>query len=247
MNTENPWLNISWNNRFAEGDEKAIDEFNSKIEDENLKVDKGMLPEPFTGDLETCEVVCLNLNPGISDGDELFKGNQQLLDLTQKTLRHQLGYSMWFEEIRDSNGELHPGCKWWNARTKSLRKKLAGGTGKNGIDGKKLKIFVLEFFPYHTRNASKFPPLTSDEYRNYLLNRAMEAGKLIIIMRGRKDWFGIDTLVDGKTIELGKKLQQYEKKLYMLNAQNACLSENNLIDPKDFAKNWEQLTDTLRL
>ena len=156
---------------------------------------------------------------------------------------------MWFEEITTDKGQLHPGCKWWESHTKMLRQKLAGGTGKNGIDGKKLKIFVLEFFPYHTRNASEFTPLPSDEYRNRLLNYAIENNKLIVIMRSRERWFEIKANVtgkDGETIALGKKLQQYEKKLYMLNAQNACLSENNLISPSDFAKNWETLTNTLR-
>ena len=246
---ENPWANISWENTIAEGDAAAINEFNSKIEDERLTVDTELLPEPFTGDLKTAKIVCLNLNPGISDADERFKGNPRLLELTQKTLRNQLGYSMWFDEIKDDNENPHPGCKWWKSHTKMLREKLAGGNGKEDLDGKELKLFVLEFFPYHTTSASEFPSLASDEYRNYLLNKAMEAGKLIVIMRSRERWFEIKTIVkdsDGNPIELGKKLQQYENKLYILNAQNACLSENNLIDPKDFAKNWELLTDTLR-
>lgn len=249
MNTENPWLNINWENTIAEGDAAAINEFNSKIEDEKLMVDTELLPEPFTGNFKNCKVVCLNLNPGISDEDKLFKGNPRLLELTQKTLRHQLGYSMWFDEIKEGKME-HPGCKWWRSHTKMLRKKLAGGNGKESLDGKRLKMFVLEFFPYHTKSATEFPPLESDEYRNYLLNRAIDEEKLIVIMRGKVRWFKIDAIVkdkNGEPITLGEKLQQYENKLYMLNAQNACLSENNLVRPDDLAKNWKLLTDTLRV
>ena len=209
---ENPWADINWENTIAEGDAAAINEFNSKIEDEKLMVDTELLPEPFTGDLKTAKVVCLNLNPGISDEDKLFKGNTRLLELTQKTLRHQLGYSMWFDEIKEGEIE-HPGCKWWRSHTKMLREKLAGGNGKESLDGKKLKMFVLEFFPYHTKSATEFPPLESDDYRNYLLDRAIDNNKLIVIMRGRDRWFKIDAIVkdtDGNPIELGKKLQQYE-------------------------------------
>lgn len=231
MNTENPWLNISWENTIAECDKKAIEEFN-KGKDSELKVDTELLPEPFTGDIETCKVVILNLNPGISDGDELFKGNQQLLDLTQKTLKHQLGHSMWFDEIRDSNGELHPGCKWWKSRTKTLRQKLGGENSRND-DGKYLKMFVLEFFPYHTRNASEFPELASDKYRNYLLNKAMEAGKLIVIMRGARLWGGIDAMTaDGKT--LGDKLSEYGNLLILRNKQGAYLTPHNLRKAEKF-------------
>ena len=99
-----------------------------------LIVDKTMLPEPFTGDLETANLVCLKLNPGKSNDDALFKRHRRLLELTQQTLKHQLGYSMWFEEIKTDKGKLHPEYKWWRSHTKSLyfAEHFAGGHEKRG-------------------------------------------------------------------------------------------------------------------
>ena len=244
---ENPWADISWDNPIAACDQQAIADFNKKVEAEELRVDQTMLPEPFTGDLETANLVCLNLNPGKSNDDALFKHHRRLLELTQQTLKHQLGYSMWFEEIKTDKGKLHPGCKWWRSHTQSLLEKL--GHDQNEA-GKNLKMFVLEFFPYHTRKASVFPRLESDRYRDRLLDYAIDHRKLIVIMRARNLWFQIPTEVNDldsdRKIPLGEKLKKYENILYILNPRSPYIAENNLISPGDFAKNWETLTNTLR-
>lgn len=97
------------------------------------------------------------------------------------------------------------------------------------------KLFVLEFFPYHSKNMFKFPALPSDAYRNFLLNKAIEDKKLIVIMRAGSRWYDI------KEGGLGKKLKEYENKIVLQSPRNVSLSKKNLGEA-----NWNKFIEALQ-
>ena len=160
----------------------------------------------------------MNLNPGIGKCDPCFRFDKEFLRLTQRTLRHQIDHSFWIDDdLKCKHGGLHEGCEWWKSRTNELRKEL-GETPLN--------MFVIEFFPYHTKSTIKFPQLPSDEYRNQLLNDAMDANKLIVIMRGKSLWYD-------RSGDVGKRLKNnYKNKMLLFNPRNPyftprCIKDNN--------------------
>lgn len=221
MNTKNPWLDIDWNQKIiaAKDDMETVKDLVQKG-----IVDAAIPPEPFSGCLDS-KVVCLNLNPGERDSN--FKDLEAMKKLTEATLNHTIQNSMWLSGKLGTKGtNEHKGCEWWEKRTAMLCETLE-------IKPDKLKIFVLEYFPYHTKSAFSFPPLASDSYRNYLLDKAMKEQKLIIIMRGARLWGGIKAMTaDG--ITLGDKLSKYENLLILHNQQGAYLTPCNLRKAEEF-------------
>lgn len=165
----NPWLGISWSDPVA-----SID----KVDLAKLpfigKLQLNTLPEPFTGDPNS-QVYCLNLNPG--GKDELFESvpafKSSYFDITQKNLCHELNEYMWFLLTE------HAGYCWWRRITNQLRNDL----------GRNPRMFVVEYFPYHSEGKLDFPDwLPSYEYSDELIRQAMEEGKYILIMRYKEKW-----------------------------------------------------------
>ena len=112
---QNPWLNISWDNPFADedwdspvklgkqefqfGSEEYIKAVNASDED-NIKKNKKIvglrfdcLPEPFYGDPES-QVYLLGMNPGEPDPDFIKDNDYQRKyeDNCKAMLRHDLSY-----------------------------------------------------------------------------------------------------------------------------------------------------------
>lgn len=200
---ENPWLNISWENSIAEIDKEYLTKFSC-----SKKIQTNTLPEPYTGDVRS-NVYCLNLNPG--SACVCYNSEPQLKkdfeEYTQKTLRHEINYNMWFR-LEDTDGQ-----KWWQQMTKGLRENP--------------RMFVIEYFPYHTVKGTYFPRnLPSYEYSNQLIRQAMAENKYIVIMRHRKEW-----------LQRISGLEKYERLVCLNNPQNPCLTQNN-IEPSE--KNLER-------
>lgn len=215
-----PWKNINWQHTIAECDRDILTEEYCR----DKGIDLNDLPEPYCGNIDS-NVVCLNLNPGLNKCGACFYGNQRFLELTKATLDHRIDHSMWFDEIKCEKGINHDGCNWWMKRTRKLRESLKV---------EKLNIFTIEFFPYHTKHAFKFPELPSNEYRNYLLAQAIEDNKLIVIMRGKNRWYNIE---DGG---LREKLRNHKNKIEMSNPRNVAFSE------KTIGAKWDLLISSLR-
>ena len=220
----NPWTKITWNNTVADCDKLII---NPTFCAEN-GIDIANLPEPYTGNIDS-NVVCLNLNPGIGKCDPCFRFDKEFLRLTQRTLRHQIDHSMWIEDIRCPHGGLHEGCEWWRDRTKNI---------KDVIDNKAINMFVLEFFPYHTKHTFNYPKLPSDDYRNQLLLDAIKKKKLIVVMRGEKKWLAIKELNLGDEL---RKLKEENKLIVLSNPQNVFFSLERIGEEA-----WKMLIDKLK-
>ena len=205
---ENPWLNISWEKRIADIDKDYMAKFSC-----SKKIQTNTLPEPYTGDVRS-NVYCLNLNPGSAcvcyNSEPQLKKNFE--EYTQKTLRHDIDENMWFR-LKETAGYT-----WWQQMTEELRKY------KKGQDP---RMFVIEYFPYHTVKGTYFPrKLPSYEYSNQLIRQAMAENKYIVIMRHRKEW-----------LQRISGLEEYERLVCLNNPQNPCLTKNN-IEPSE--KNIER-------
>ena len=112
---DNPWLNISWDNPIAEADRIWIEEHYGSVEALENKYRKcnlklhGALPEPYSGNKDS-KVYCLNMNPG--EWVDRFSGNDSILDMTIKNLRHEVNDCFWWEKVRDEDNNPHDGYCW---------------------------------------------------------------------------------------------------------------------------------------
>lgn len=190
---ENPWLKISWEKRIADIDEEYLTKFSCF-----KKIQTHTLPEPYTGDVRS-NVYCLNLNPGdacvCDDSESQLKEN--FTKYTLQTLRHEIKENMWFL-LKGTAG-----YDWWQQMTKELCKSP--------------RMFVIEYFPYHTVKGTYFPrKLPSYEYSNQLIRQAMAEKKYIVIMRHRKEW-----------LQRISGLEEYERLAYLNNARRPYLTKNN--------------------
>lgn len=195
---ENPWLNISWGNSIAEIDKEYLTKFSC-----SKKIQKNTLPEPYTGDVRS-NVYCLNLNPG--DACVCVDSEQQIKEKFEKytlqTLRHEIKDNMWFLL------EKTAGYTWLQQMTKELREYKKEQNPR---------MFVIEYFPYHTVNVTYFPrKLPSYEYSNQLIRQAMAENKYIVIMRHRKEW-----------LQRISGLEEYGRLVYLNNPRKPYLTKNN--------------------
>lgn len=195
---ENPWLNISWGNSIAEIDKEYLTKFSC-----SKKIQTNTLPEPYTGDV-TSNVYCLNLNPGdacvCDDSEPQIK--EDFTKYTLQTLRHEIKDNMWFQL------EKTAGYTWLQQMTKELREYKKEQNPR---------MFVIEYFPYHTEEEAYFPrKLPSYEYSNQLIRQAMAENKYIVIMIHRKEW-----------LQRISGLEEYERLVYLNNPRKPYLTKNN--------------------
>lgn len=195
---ENPWLNISWGNSIADIDKEYLTKFSC-----SKKIQTNTLPEPYTGDV-TSNVYCLNLNPGdacvCDDSEPQIK--EDFTKYTLQTLRHEIKDNMWFQL------EKTAGYTWLQQMTKELREYKKEQNPR---------MFVIEYFPYHTEEEAYFPrKLPSYEYSNQLIRQAMAENKYIVIMIHRKEW-----------LQRISGLEEYERLVYLNNPRKPYLTKNN--------------------
>lgn len=215
---ENPWKVIDFEHTVPEIDKELIAKCNQK------KLELNVLPEPFIGNPNS-NVVLLNGNPGKSDEKTL--GDKEFCKILKANLDLKGDGFMWLTDsyITDKINNFS-GSIWWKNHTKELRQEL---------EGKPLNLFVIEYFPYHSPKSFNYPKnLNSNAFRNRLLLNAIEKGKLIIIMRSEKKWYGIEEN------DLGIKLLNYKNKIVLKNYRNVTISKNNV------GEKWNLLLEELR-
>lgn len=190
----------------------CLEKYKESIPVKDAKLDFYTLPEPYSGDVDS-PVYCLNMNPG--EADPLFVNDPVLFLLTLLTLNHSLKQSLWnntyFKNYTKYDQDLPPvprshiGCAWFKQKTKYL--------------GEKPNLFFVEFFPYHSSHGFVFPSwLPSYEYSNNLIEKAMDEGKFIVVMRQRDRWF-----------QRIPRLKNYKHLAYLECPQGGQLSRNNVI------------------
>ena len=216
------------------------------------------LPSPYSGNPDA-NIYCLNMNPGEPDPNFDKWSLTANLYTTQslENLKHHVQDAFWTEGIiADNIGNIkndndifdrlllnenavpgyfiHGGARWQRSKTKELWTLLRG---------QKPNIFFLEYFPYHSKHSFDFPDyLPSYDYRNALLEFAMDEEKLIIIMRSEKKWYDIK--------DFGKRLKEYKKKILLRNSQGGWLTRGNMIqfvpDNRNDILTWNDIINLLK-
>ncbi|MCQ2222679.1 MAG: hypothetical protein MJZ35_02700 [Bacteroidaceae bacterium] len=218
---KNPWINNSWpcNEMVAACDKDIIEKFNQKYPNE-LKLN--LWPEVFMGNPDA-PVYLLNGNPGYNKEDDRFVNDPDFIDAIRKTLSHDTDVFMFLEDTWDD----HSGTKYWKNHTKELRKIIKDLGGK---------LFDIEYFPYHSENQEIIKKsnlkLPSFEYSNQLVEKAINDGKLIVLMRNASKW-----------IERIPNLRNYKNVLYLSSSSNTSLTPKNIVRKTsawdDFVKGLE--------
>ena len=214
ITTPNPWTMLTTEN-IAQCDQPFFDKYGGVTSYQNLinsqkfhpDLDFSCLPDPFCGDPES-KVYCLNKNPG--KPDKCFIGDNDFEKATKDNLELKQQSCFWAESIPNKCGKVHDGVEWLTKRTRELETIL----------GRHPNIFFVEYFPYHSSSGFDFPcHLPSYTFTDELILQAMKDGKMIIIMREKRNWL---KRIPG--------LENY-KNLYTLKyAQSGYLTLNNVIN-----------------
>lgn len=211
--SDNPWLNISWDNPVAEADRKRIEKrygsvnaFENEFKDFDLNL-QNALPEPYSGNKES-NVYCLNMNPG--RWNDVFYNNESMLKMTLMNLKHKVDDCLWWNKVKDDMGQSHRGLYWTKNKIKKIQEIL---------DNQKIpSVFFIEYFPYHSAKGFDFPHyLPSYDYSDKLIMEAMDNHKWIIIMRKKKLWFNRIP-----------RLSRYDRIIEAIYPAGGWLSPNNL-------------------
>lgn len=216
---ENPWKKFKCKKPpyLLDEDEKIILDFNEKEERiPKHKIDTNSLPVPFQGDPFKAKVILLQLNPGSdvppgleNEEDIALKVFPKLKKDILKNIKHEKLVYPFYDLNPDYS--LYGGFRYWL--------KVWQHFIKNRNDYKRIsrKICCIEFFPYHSKNYRHFSKqLECQKYNFDLVEHAIKRNALIVIMKGKRFWYG-----------QVKGLENYKRRIN-LKSISPILSKNNI-------------------
>ncbi len=163
---QNPWLSLPSAAPFVlEMDRPVIDLSNRLFEN---AVQTHILPVPFLGNRDA-PVVWVLLNPGFAGDEAEYHDLCQPHDM--RNLRHESDLYL----LDESMGAT-PGGRWH-------RKKLNALIRDVGLERVRRGIFMIEFFPYHSRHGANLPLVPSQAYTLALIEAAIKRRALLILGR----------------------------------------------------------------
>lgn len=204
----NPWNDIPKHPPYVlKNDFQGITLFNERYENTDYAIHLELIPEPYIGNIES-EIVLLTLNPGFSK-DNLIEhsdpGFKQILFRNLKSSNMSFPFYYLDPKLSHIRGAI-----WWNKKLKVLVERFGRSKVAN-------KLMCIEYFPYHSKRYHSVDKiLESQDYSFYLVQQAILAQKLIIIMRSRNRWE-----------ESIPALTKYKKAFVPNSPQNVCVTNNN--------------------
>jgi hypothetical protein len=218
----NPWLDFQISESMIhELDRDFVKNHNSKVEGK-YRFLTHLAPEPWIGNPEA-EVLVLLANPGATAGDLSGKPqkNADLInELSISNLKGELTeYPHFFFDPQLIGTD---GYFWYAKRFKHLIDATSQGNVAN-------KVLSCELVPYHSFSwkKPKDMPITQ-KYTFNLVKQAMDRDAVILIGRGKKDWF-----------ENVPGLEKYSKYFQPASAQCAYISPNN------YGKNFNKILEAV--
>lgn len=162
----------------------------------------GLLPIPFSGNLENASVYILLLNPGFSPVDYYSESNiKEFRDSRLSTLHQRNQNSDYPFHALNPKFSWHSGANYWNKRFHDLILRIADFKEVGYQDAAKYlsnNIASLELVPYHSGkfpkisrkmiNQFKSVQLIKDYVHDVLVPKAHSGDCLIIVTRGNKYW-----------------------------------------------------------
>jgi hypothetical protein len=204
---ENPWLNLPKKPPFLAPCDKDVTVKLSDFYDLHLE----LLPSPFSGNIDTAKVVMLLLNPG-------YIGAESDIELRSSVLQQAF-----LDNLDPQKSKLFAIAPEfdWTAGGKWLQEKLAG-LFKAGVSHDDIykNFMIVEYFPYHsaTFNVKPGTELPSQKYSFELVEKAIDKGAMILLMRGKNWWY-----------DAVPRLEKYPNLIKKPNSlRNVVISENNL-------------------
>ena len=222
-NIQNPWKSFEISSSMIhEKDREAFLLHNARVPRDYQFLDH-LAPEPWIGNTQA-NVLVLLANPGATR-DDVRNKRQKLAGLINQlsisNLRGELKeYPHFFFDPRLEGTD---GYIWYSKRFAHLIKETSA---KNVSQ----KILSCELVPYHSfswRKPRVLPP--TQKYTFDLVSQAMERNAVILIGRGRAEWF---KNVPG--------LEKYKKYFQPASAQCAYIS------PKNYGKNFLKILDAIQ-
>jgi len=243
---KNPWKELinKVNENYLADDQKyiiqddliVVDKFNNSLKSEksknDYKIHYDIHPYPYTGNIKSAKVLLLASNPGYVEieAETLYKLPTfhkeaiENLDFKNKSLIN-------LDEQRIEQG------KYWSQKTEKLKDDV--GIGDKIYE----KIALVQFFPYHSLKFRKIAKkyfkkgesyLKTQKFTFDLVKSAIEKGKIIIILRSKKDWY--------EAIPELKEYKENGKVMEIKNYRQPYITRNNFYNEKDY----EILVETLK-
>jgi hypothetical protein len=201
----NPWVDLPVEAPFVLAEDAPL---LPRAMERRTDIMLDILPEPFVGNPETARVVFLLLNPGYVPEDLEINKDPYFVRQNRANLLHQAQPSFYYLDPRLS---YSGGYIWW-------KKKLNGLVRAGfGLDELAEKIMCVEYLPYHSVNYKHSKQiLPSQRYSFELVRRAVEQGKVIVMMRSERIW-----------LEAVPELAGYDY-IKLRNPQNTAISPGNM-------------------
>jgi hypothetical protein len=219
---KNPWLNFNISGDMVH----QLDRDSFSLHNASVVADYKFLPqlapEPWIGDPEA-KLLVLLANPGATRGDVLGK-KQEGADLINQLSIANLNHSIkdyphfFFNPILEGTD----GHTWYKKRFGHLIE----ATSAQNVSK---KVLSCELVPYHSFSWKKprvMPPTQS--YTFEIVRNAIERGAVILIGRGKADWF--------KNVP---ELYKYKRYFQPASAQCAYIS------PKNYGKNYREILSSI--
>ena len=220
---ENPWKtikDITKKEYIADCDKEAI----GKLPPNRVRnLQFNYLPQPYMGDPEQAEIFLLNGNPNAPDTNELGELSQKKFNEDYKeyilcSLENRVkDYPLYALNPIFKRYSIH---KWWYGHLRLLIE-------LRGVETVSKKLFAAEYFPYFSDNFNdiiNIPTLESQKHTFSLIEKAMKAEKMVVIMRAKRRWY---SSVHG--------LEKYKRLIVLNSPTNPCLTPKNMnMKPEDF-------------
>ncbi len=215
---ENPWTDLtssSTGNLSARVDEGVFERHRSHRAVKNLRLD--MLPVPFIGSPDA-DVLLLTLNPGARTADD--KHGPAFVEVRRQALRFEASSTFFCLDNEFSSTE---GYAYWTSRLRALAEAVGAKISPSGTEvdpetfravGYKVlakRLLVLQYLGYQSLTWQPLPEIVPSQLFAFeLVQRAIDSGRLVIVMRSRKLWqSAVQSLASAKVVELRNPRSPY--------------------------------------
>ena len=218
----NPWINFEISDYMVhQKDLAAFEDHNSRVSKE-YKFLPHLAPEPWIGNTNAPLLVLL-ANPGATKGDVAGKPQKSadlINQLSVKNLNHEIeDYPhFFFNPILDGTD----GYKWYQKRFRHLIE----ATSAENVSKKVLSCELVPYHSYSWKKPRKAPDTQTYTYE--LVKAAIKRNAVILIGRGKADWF--------KNVP---ELADYKRYFSPASAQCAYVS------PKNYRQTFDQIVEAI--
>lgn len=193
---ENIWKKLNPSIGVLDEDWDAINIHNKKHAGTKfeLRVEPGMLPEPYQGHIGSAKVIFLMLNPCFDETDKSFYANKEYYDDVIDTINQDLDKEYPFS-ILHPKWSSSPASRYWRRQMSKYADAISSIMRISHEDSMKIvanNVATLELFPYHSKNWTStkcLMQIESVKYARYLAKKSIiNNNKIVVCTRAVKEW-----------------------------------------------------------